>query len=181
MWHPASSAIYLPRMRRTIFVALAGLLFAFTFFYVFAWPSTMSSRSKLSDTIGFDKVVPGELLYAGLGPFSIVGRRDMTVVTVKLNDPSVGIELLETRVDLFAGGVGLGVARGTDPLSAGIERLPRAPNYVLRSADEGGFYVAFKVLSRGTFRFRGIEVTYQTGWLTRSVVLGPTVTVTARS
>jgi len=36
-------------VRRTVFVAIAALIFAFTFFYVVAWPSSVSSESSIEN------------------------------------------------------------------------------------------------------------------------------------
>ena len=162
-------------MRRTLFVTIAGLIFAFTFFYVLAWPSTISSRSPIDNTTGFNKVKPGESLYVGMGPFQVVGRKSVTIVSIRLHDPSPGIEFVDARLDRAGPGyVALG-APGEDVVPS-IQRLPEAPGAVLRSGDGGGFYVTFTVNDPGSYRFRGIEVVYQAGWLTRTTVLGPSVT-----
>ena len=156
-------------VKRTVFVAIAGLIFAFTFFYAFGWPSTLASNAGAPTT--FDKVNTGEILHAGLGPFYVHGQRHVSIVTVRLKEPSPGIELVGTHVALSPTLPG-GALRG---VQNAIEALPRAPGYVLRPGDAGAFWVTFRVLSPGSFSFRGITITYQSGWLTRSVVLGANV------
>ena len=164
-------------MRRTVFVAIAGLIFAFTFFYVVAWPSSVSSESSIENSLGFDKVKPGELLYAGIGPFKVIGRKKVTVVTVKLHDGSPGIELVDTRLDLYGPGfVGLGAEREGGELVPQLEKLPHAPDADLRPGQAGGLYVAFRLTDPGSYRFRGVEIVYQAGWLTRTAIVGPSVT-----
>jgi len=160
-------------MRRVVFMSIVGLGLAFGIFYALSWPSTVEG-SRGNDVVLSD-VTQGELLHVGLGNFRVVGERDATVVTVKLDDPSAGIEIVATRVALAGNGrPSVGVVRGPQPT---IDVLPRAPGYVLHPKDEGGFVVTFRVLSPGHFTFKGFAVTYQTGWLTRTAHLGPDVIV----
>jgi hypothetical protein len=162
-------------MRRVVVMSVIGLALAFGVFYTLSWPSTL--EGSLGNSVTLDPVKPDELLHVGLGIFKTVGRRDVNVVTVRLNGQSPGIEIVATRVALAErGGLTLGVLRGPQPT---VDALPRAPGYVLHSNDAGGFVVTFRVASPGTYTFRGFLVTYQTGWLTRTVLLGPTVTIVA--
>ena len=156
-------------MKRTVFVAIAGLIFAFTFFYAFGWPSTLGADAGAPTS--FDRVRTGEILNAGLGPFHVQGQRHVSIVTVKLKDPSPGIELVATHVALAPTQPG-GAVRGAQKA---MEDLPRAPGYLLRPGDSGLFWVTVRVVSPGSFSFRGIIITYQSGWLTRTVVLGANV------
>lgn len=154
-------------------MSIVGLGLAFGIFYALSWPSTVEG-SRGNDVVLSD-VTQGELLHVGLGNFRVAGERDATVVTVKLNDPSAGIEIVGTRVALAGNGrQPIGVVRGPQPT---VDVLPRAPGYVLHPKDEGGFVVTFRVLSPGHFTFKGFAITYQTGWLTRKVHLGPNVIV----
>jgi hypothetical protein len=150
-------------------MSIIGLALAFGVFYAFSWPSTLSGT--LGNQVGFNEKEPGGLLHTGLFNFEVVGKREIKIVTVKLMDPSPGIVLVATRMGT---GGEAGALRGDVPE---IDKLPRAPGFVLQSNDRGAFVVTFKVLDPGRFTFNGIVVTYQTGWLTRTVKLGPKVTV----
>jgi hypothetical protein len=159
-------------MRRAILMSIIGLALAFGAFYVFSWPTTVSG--SFGDELGFREATAGELLHSGLFDFKVAGHRDIEILTVKLNSPSPGLSLVSARVGL--GGAGsIGSASGPQPA---IDALPRAPGFVLHPRDDGAFVVSFQAVAPGTFTFSGITVVYQTGWLTRSVKLGPRVTVT---
>jgi hypothetical protein len=160
-------------MRRALFVAVVGLGLAFGVFYALSWPATMSGPDPSGTEVGFNHVAEGEMLHAGLGPFRVGGSRNVKIITVLLNDSSPGIELVAIRVALVGSGrTMLGTARGHKP---DLETLPAAAGYVLHPGDEGSINVSFRVPSPGRYSFRGITVRYQTGWITRSVVIGPTV------
>ena len=158
-------------MRRVVVVFLVGLALAFGAFYYFSWPTTLSGSP--GNAVGFDDVKPGEKLHVGLMDFTVEGRHEITIVTVKLNSPSAGIELDAARVSLGDAGGSIGSERGDQPT---VEALPRAPGAVLQSNERGTFVVSFFATASGSFN--GITITYTTGWLTRSVTLGPKVTVT---
>ena len=158
-------------MRRAILVFLIGLGLAFSAFYYFSWPTTLSGSA--GHLVRFGDVKPDEKLHVGLIDFTVAGRHDITIVTVKLNSPSVGIELDAARVDSGPAGNSIGSERGDQPT---VEALPRAPGSVLHPDDRGSFVVTF--FATGSGSFNGITITYTTGWLTRSVTLGPKVTVT---
>jgi hypothetical protein len=158
-------------MRRIIVMSIIGLALAFGAFYVFSWPTTVSGT--FGNALGFADAKPDELLHTGLLNFKVAGRREITIVTVKLNSASPGLSLVSTHVAL--GGSSVGALSGPRPE---IDSLPRAPGFVLYPRDSGAFVITFRATSPGTFTFTGITVVYQTGWLTRSVKLGPKVTVT---
>jgi hypothetical protein len=173
--HKCAGTVPFGVMRRVVFMSIVGLGLAFGIFYALSWPSTV--QGSRGNNVVLHDVAPGELLHVGLGNFRVAGNRDATVVTVKLNDPSAGIEIVATRVALAGNGrPSIGVLRGPQPT---VEILPRAPDYVLHPKDEGGFVVTFRVLSGGSFTFKGFSITYQTGWLTRTAHLGPDVIVEA--
>ena len=158
-------------MRRVLVIMLVGLALAFGAFYAFSWPTTLSGSA--GDSLSFGDVALDEPLHVGLMNFAVTGRREIKIVTVKLNAPTSGIELVSTRVGLGAAGTSIGSERGEQP---SIDALPRAPGYTLHPRDGGSFVVTFKATETGSFD--GIIVTYRTGWLTRSVTLGPKVSVT---
>jgi hypothetical protein len=162
-------------MRRVLVMSLVGLLLAFGVFYVFSWPSTIESAPASGVTISQVKV--GELLHVGMADFTISGDRPITVLTVRLNGASPEIELLAARLFIEESGKSsVGVLRGE---GTSVDSLPRAPGYVLHSTDRGSFVVTFRVSSPGRFELDGFTVRYQTGWLTRSVRVGPRIVVEA--
>src|SRR5437867_1403603 len=73
-------------MRRGIIVLIIGLALAFGAFYVFSWPTTLHCDR------GIELVIPASppnlLLHTGQDPFTVAGRRQISIVTVKLNAPS---------------------------------------------------------------------------------------------
>lgn len=152
-------------------MSILGLALAFGAFYVFSWPTTLSGSA--GNSLHFGDVETDELLHAGLMNFAVSGRREIEIVTVKLNAPTAGIELVATRIGLGEAGTSIGSERGEQ---ASIDALPRAPGYVLYPKDRGSFVVTFR--AERSASFDGLIVTYQTGWLTRSVRVGPKVTVT---
>jgi hypothetical protein len=156
-------------MRRGIVISIIGLALAFGTFYVFSWPSSLSG--KLGDEVGFNATKPEELLHTGLFLFTVRGPRDIKITTVKLNDSSPGLVLVASRL---GGGGAAGALTGERPE---IDRLPSAPGAILHPNDAGAFVITFRALNPGRYGFNGITVTYQTGWLTRTVKLGPRVTV----
>jgi len=151
-----------------ILISIVGLALAFGAFYAFSWPSTLAG--KRGDHTGFAASKPKVLVHTGQFLFKVTGRRDVKISTVKLMTPSPGLELVAIRI----GGSEAGALTGEHPE---FEALPRAAGAVLRAGAEGAFLVSFRALDPGRFSFEGIEVTYQTGWLTRTVKLGPRVTV----
>jgi hypothetical protein len=162
-------------MRRVLVMSLIGLMLAFGVFYAFSWPSSLEGAR--GSEAGIDDVKVGELLHVGLADFRVAGRRPIKIVTVKLVRPSAAISLVETRIYLAGNGrPSVGVQRGED---RSVAALPRAPGYVLNDTDSGSFVATFTIDSPGDFSFDGFEVTYQTGWLTRSVTLGTRVTIRA--
>ena len=162
-------------MRRIVFTSIIGLGLAFGVFYALSWPATI--QGTVGRRVTIEQASVNGLIYVGLGRFRVIGPRDATVVTVKLQDPSVAIVLEATRVALVSSNAPLvGVERGPQPA---VDALPKAPGYVLHPQDIGVFVVSFRAVSAGTFTFHGFILTYQTGWLTRTVHLGPTVTVQA--
>lgn len=155
-----------------MFVAIAGLIFAFAVFYAFGWPSTIEAQG--GDPITFDEKTQGELLHA-LFRFSVSGPKDVRVTNVQLEDQSADIDLF--AVHLARGDSASlisGSPRGNRP---DIEALPRALNTVLKPGDEGFFVVSFRVFAAGRSEFRGLRVKYSSGWLTRSMLFAPAVTV----
>lgn len=152
-------------------MSILGLALAFGAFYVFSWPTTLSASAASS--LHFGDVETDELLHSGLMNFTVSGRREIEIVTVKLNAPTSGIELVATRVGLGEAGTSIGSERGGQP---SIDALPRAPGYVLYPKERGSFVVTFRATQSASFD--GLIVTYQTGWLTRTVKVGPKVTVT---
>lgn len=152
-------------------MSILGLALAFGAFYVFSWPTTLSGNP--GNALHLGEVETGELLHAGMINFTVSGRREIEIVTVKLNAPTAGIELVATRVGLGQTGTSIGSERGEQP---SIDALPRAPGSVLSPKDRGSFVVTFRATQSASFD--GLIVTYRTGWLTRSVKLGPKVTVT---
>jgi hypothetical protein len=152
-------------------MSIIGLALAFAAFYVFSWPTTVSGT--FGNALSFNKATAGELLHSGLFNFKVAGRRGIKIITVEMNSPSPGLSLVSVRVGLGGSG-SIGSASGPRP---DIESLPHAPGFVLNPRDDGTFVVTFRALAQGRFTFNGILVTYQTGWLTRTVKLGPKVTV----
>jgi len=161
-------------MRRIVVMSIIGLALAFGVFYAFSWPSTVTATTG-GNEVGFPTAAAGELLHTGAMTFKVGGNRDVQLVTVKLESPTPGLELVATHVGLREN-LAVHSTTETGP-QAYIDALPKAPGYVLRPGDEGAFVVTFRALDPGTFAFDGIVVTYQSGWLTRTVKLGPRVTV----
>ena len=160
-------------MRRIVVMSIIGLGLAFGAFYYFSWPTTLSGRSG-GDEISFPDAPPEQQLHTGQFLFEVSGRHRITIVTVRLNDPSSGFALVAARVGLGDSGASIGTASGPTPE---IEALPRAPGFVLNPRDTGAFVITIRAFGPGDFVFHGITVTYQTGWLTRSITFGPTVKV----
>jgi hypothetical protein len=156
-------------MRRAIVVSIIGLAIAFGAFYAFSWPSTLSG--ELGDEVGFNNAKPGEQLHMGLALFTVRGPRDVKILSVKLRDPSPGLVLVATRI---GHGGEAGALNGERPE---IDALPLAPGALLHPGREGAIVVTFHAVGPGDYSFNGITVTYETGWLTRTVKLGPKVTV----
>src|SRR5437867_12112763 len=75
-------------MRRGIIVSIIGLALAFGAFYVFSWPTTL--HGDRGDEVVFPDSPPNQLLHTGQVPFKVSGRREISIVTVKLNAPSPG-------------------------------------------------------------------------------------------
>jgi len=160
-------------VRRALFVTVAGLIFAFTFFYVAAWPSTIEAGSSRSA----DKtlaVSSTETVWVPLGPIHIVGRKKVMINTVQLNRPSVGIEFVDSRID-----IGHDPGGPTTSQTFVASTFPAAPGAILTSGQKATIYIAFSVSEPGSYSFRGIAISYQAGWLTRTAIIGPTVRATA--
>ena len=158
-------------MRRPLFVTIAGLALAFGAFYWLGWPSSLKGSG--GNKIGFNDVEAGEVLYVGLN-FDVIGRREIHVTTVKLDGATGNVNLVDVR--LSAAGspdfVAVGALREPQP---DVDALPRAAGTTLRPGQSGFFIVVFRAETLGKFSFRGLNVKYRSGWLTRSAVLMPRV------
>jgi hypothetical protein len=154
-------------------MSVLGLAIAFGVFYFMSWPATLSPVGAGGNGLGFDDVEIGEMLHTGLMIFEVKGPREVKIVTVKLNAPTLGIKLEGSRLGLGASGTSVGGLRGDQP---SIDALPPAPGSVLPKNARGSIVITFTATQSGSFD--GLVVTYQTGWLTRTVRLGPKVTVT---
>ena len=157
-------------MRRALFITLAGLVFAFTFFYVVAWPSTVETDATRAATRSLSSP-PDRADWMALGPIRIVGRKNVTISSVQLNQPSVGIEFVDSRID-----VGHGPPTGQG--SPDATTLPAAAGMVLHPGDIATIYIAFSAHDPGRYRIGGAVLSYEAGWLTRTRVVGPSIDLT---
>jgi hypothetical protein len=164
-------------MRRGIVISIIGLALAFGTFFVFSWPSTLSGTST-GDTIGFPDSPPDQELHVGQMLFTVSGSHEIKIVSVRLNAATPGLSLVAARIGLGGKGASVGTEVGPQP---DIDKLAQAAGFTLHPKETGGFVITFRPVVAGAFVFRGITVTYQTGWLTRSVTFGPTVKVKVRA
>ncbi|MGH2786068.1 MAG: hypothetical protein ACRDJ1_12460 [Actinomycetota bacterium] len=116
-----------------------------------------------------------ERIYVGLGPIDPSGRK-LSIVSVELVSPSPAIQLEAIRLTRFndPNPILLGSDKGERP---DIDGLPRALGAALDAGDKGGFWISFHVTAAGLHRFEGLRITFRSGWLTRSTVVGPPVQV----
>jgi len=153
-----------------LFVTLAGLIFAFTFFYVVAWPSTVQSGVNTATTRTIAAPI-NQTVWLPLGPIHVIGRKKVTINTVQLNQPSVGVEFVDSRID---------IAQGPPSGGGAVDQttLPSAAGAVLRAGDVATIYIALSAGSPGTYRIRGVALSYAAGWLTRTTIAGPSIDLT---
>ncbi len=157
-------------LRAGLISAAIGLAIAAGVFAGFGFPGTLKaahSDSRYGMTATIDEVV-----HVGLGPFHPSGPREIRIIAVSLEDPSPAIQLDSIRITRFddASPVLLGSDKGP---REDIAALPEALGVVLESGDDGGFWVSFHVTATGTHTFSGVRITYRSGWLTRTTVVGP--------
>jgi hypothetical protein len=154
--------------------AAIGLAIAGGVFAGFGWPGSLDpahSNSRYGVTAAVD-----EELHVGLGPFHPGGPREIKITAVSLVDPSPAIQLASIRITRFDDAVKVPLGSDKGPRED-IEGLPEAVGIVLEPGEDGGFWVSFRVTATGTHSFKGIRVTYRSGWLTRTVVVGPSTQV----
>jgi uncharacterized protein (DUF58 family) len=158
-------------VRRPLFVTIVGLALAFGAFYWLGWPSSL--KGSTGNKIGFNDVAAGELLYAGLN-FDVIGRREIYVTTVKLEGATSEVNLVDVRLSVAGSSdfAPVGALREPQP---DVDALPRAAGATLRPGQSGFFVVVFRADALGRFSFRGLNVKYRSGWLTRSAMLMPRV------
>lgn len=157
-------------MRRPLFVTIVGLALAFGAFYWLGWPSSLKGSG--GNTVGFNDVEVGELLYAGLD-FEVIGRREIHVTTVKLEGATGDVNLVDVRLSMAGSDfVRVGARREPQP---DVDALSRAAGASLRPGQSGLFVVVFRAGTLGKLSFRGLNVRYRSGWLTRSALLMPRV------
>ena len=157
-------------LRAGLISAAIGLAIAAGVFAGFGLPGTLKtahSDSRYGMTAATD-----EEIHVGLGPFHPSGPREIRIIAVSLEDPSPAIQLDSIRMTLFndPAPVVLGSDKGP---REDITALPEALGVVLESGEDGGFWVSFHVTATGVHNFSGVRVTYRSGWLTRTVVVGP--------
>ncbi|MGH2794844.1 MAG: hypothetical protein ACRDKG_11125 [Actinomycetota bacterium] len=116
-----------------------------------------------------------EKIYVGLGPIDPSGRK-IEILSVELVAPSPAVQVDGIRITRFndPNPILLGSGKGERP---DIDALPDALGAILNSGDKGGFWVGFRVTATGMHGFEGVRITYRSGWLTRSAVVGPPVQV----
>ena len=116
-----------------------------------------------------------EKIYVGLGPIDPSGRK-IEILSVELLAPSPAVQLDGIRITRFndPDAILLGSEKGERP---DIDDLPEARGSVLHAGDKGGFWISFHVTATGQHGFDGVRITYRSGWLTRSTVVGPPVQV----
>jgi hypothetical protein len=157
-------------LRAGLISAAIGLAIAAGVFAGFGLPGTLKtahSDSRYGMTAATD-----EEIHVGLGPFHPSGPREIRIIAVSLEDPSPAIQLDSIRITRFddASPVLLGSDKGP---REDIAALPEALGVVLESGDDGGFWVSFHVTATGNHTFSGVRITYRSGWLTRTTVVGP--------
>jgi hypothetical protein len=170
---PSNGAGTVKRMsplRAGLISAAIGLAIAGGVFAGFGLPGTLKtahSDSRYGMTAAIDEVI-----HVGLGPFHPSGPREIKIIAVSLENPSPAIQLDSIRITRFddAAPVILGSDKGP---REDIAALPEAPGVVLEPGEDGGFWVSFHVTATGSHNFSGVRVTYRSGWLTRTVVVGP--------
>ena len=150
--------------------AAIGLAIAAGVFAGFGLPGTLKtahSDSRYSVTAAVD-----EEIHVGLGPFHPSGPREIRIIAVSLEGASPAIQLDAVRITRFddPAPVVLGSDKGP---REDIAALPEALGVVLESGEDGGLWVSFHVSATGVHTFSGVRVTYRSGWLTRTVVVGP--------
>jgi hypothetical protein len=119
-----------------------------------------------------------ETIHVGLGPFSPGGPRDIKIVEIALENASPAIQIDSIRITVFRGAAATVAELGSDTEPRpDIDALPLALGSVLKPGQDGAFWLTFHVTSTGQHTLDGLRVTYRSGWLTRTTVVGPRVRV----
>ena len=161
------------RVVRPVLIVVIGLGAAFGVFRALGWPSTLEGPG-LTDVAGFGRVEAGELLHAGLGPFVVNGSRGVEITAVRAElSPGIDLESIRLSVVNDPGFVAVGALRGPNEE---IDRLPGASGTTLRPGQTAFLVLSFRVVSPGEYRIPGVQVSYSSGWIRRTKILGPTVT-----
>ncbi|MGH2726362.1 MAG: hypothetical protein ACRDKS_05235 [Actinomycetota bacterium] len=153
--------------------AAIGLAIAAGVFAGFGLPGTLKAAQSESKYAVNASV--GDVIHVGLGPFHPSGPREIKILSVSLQDPSPAIQLDSIRITLFndPNTVLLGSDVGEE--RPDIDALPLALGRVLQPGEDGGFWITFRVNATGDHTFKGVRVTYKSGWLTKTVIVGPNV------
>jgi hypothetical protein len=162
------------RWKAALISAAIGLAIAAGVFAGFGLPGTLKpahSDSRYAVTAATD-----ELIHVGLGPFHPSGPREIKILEVSLVEASPAIQVDSIRITRFNDPAPILLGSDKGPRED-IAALPQALGAVLQPGQDGGFWVTFHVTATGSHTFKGLRVTYRSGWLTRTAVVGPPVRV----
>lgn len=154
--------------------AAIGLAIAGGVFAGLGLPGSLTAAR--SDSRYSLNVVIDQIVHVGLGPFEPGGPRQIKIVEITLENASPAIQIDAIRVSRFRDPANVPLGSDTGP-RPDIDALPLALGTVLEPGQNGGLWLTFHVTSTGQHALDGLRVTYRSGWLTRSVIIGPTVKV----
>lgn len=158
------------KRKAAVVSVVVGFAVAAGVFAGFGFPGTLQAAD--SDSRYGLNVAVDEVVNVGLGPFHAGGPREIEIISVSLVDPSPAVVLDAIRLSRAgsSGGVELGADKGE---REDLATLPSPLGVVLRPGDDGGFWVTLRVSAAGMHSIQGIKVTYRSGWITRTTVVGP--------
>ncbi len=169
---PAGTFRRMSAWKAALISVVIGLAIAAGVFAGFGLPGTL--KPAQSDSRYAVIAAVGEVIHVGLGPFHPSGPREIKILSATLQDPSPAIQASSIRITLFndPNTVLLGSATG---VREDVDALPLALGRVLQPGQDGGFWITFTVNATGDHTFKGLRVTYKSGWLTKTVIVGPNV------
>lgn len=174
---PSATAGSVRRMsawKAAVISGVIGLAIAAGVFAGFGLPGTLKAAQSEQNRYVITTQI-GEVIHVGLGPFHPSGPREIKILSVTLENPSPAIQLDSIRITLFndPNVVVLGSDSGTE--RPDIDALPLAIGKVLEPGQDGGLWITFRVNATGDHSFKGVKITYKSGWLTKTVIVGPNV------